>query len=356
MTKRLLAGFTAIVLFASVLIAQEQPVSQTKFDVRDGTIATRDGRPGTLMAQFIQAEEDDLSTIAVRKLDVIYGRKYGAALTMDVYRPQNNANGAGVIQIISGGLWSGPEYRRMPVTMSYIRMLVEQGYTVFAVIHSSQPKFSLLEVQHDVPRSVRYIRHRAQDFGIDPGRIGVVGFSSGGHLALLVATATVDSHADAEDPVDRVSSRVQAAVAYFPNTDCLNYGREGKLISEHFREQGLKTDAEFDFHRWDDDRCVFAPMTDLEMRDAFREISPLTHLSRDDAPTLLVHGDKDELVPIEQSRKFQRRMNEVGADCELFVVSGKGHGWAEPLPDEVKRVGGWFDRHLFSNGIDAKSQ
>jgi acetyl esterase/lipase len=173
-----------------------------------------------------------------------------------------------------------------------------------------------------------------------------MGLSSGGHLALLAATAAVNGEAHADDPVETESSKAQAVVAYFPNTDLLNYGKRGKLMPDHFRAQGLKMDAAFDFRKWDEDRCIFVPMTVPEIREVFRETSPLTHVSSDDPPTLLFHGDKDELVPIQQSQEFERRMKEVGARCELFVAEGEGHAWQEPLPGELDRVANWFDRYL----------
>ncbi|MFC1597824.1 alpha/beta hydrolase family protein [Planctomycetota bacterium] len=93
------------------------------------------------------------------------------------------------------------------------------------------------------------------------------------------------------------------------------------------------------------------PMTNQETRAAFRKISPLAQVSRDDPPALLFHGEKDELVPIQQSQVFDRRMKEVGARCELVVAEGKGHGWKDPLPGERERVANWFRRYLVSPTI-----
>jgi acetyl esterase/lipase len=345
--KRLLNSLAVLVLHVpSLAIAGEPTVNRSELDVGDGIIATSDGRPGSLMKRLIHATEDDLSDVAVRTVDVIYGRKYGTALTMDIYQPKRKPNRVGIIHIVSGGLWSGPEYRRMPYSTSNIRPLLEIGYTVFAVMHSSQPKFTLLEIRDDVPRSVRYIRHHAHRFGIRPDRIGVMGFSSGGHLALLAATTAGDGKSNADDPVDAESSRGQAVVAYFPNSDLLNYGEVGKLMSEHFREQGLKMDAAFDFQKWEEGRCIFAPMTEQEVRGVFHKTSPLTHVSRDDAPTLLFHGDEDKLVPMQQSQEFVRRMKQAGAICELVVAEGEGHAWQEPFTGERARIAEWYDRYL----------
>ena len=206
--KQLVICLVIVVLYVpDPLIAADTAGVDANFGVADGIIAEGDGQPGPLLARLIQPSDYDLSDVAVCTLDVIYGRKYGVSLTMDVYHPKSNANGIGVVHIVSGGLWSGSEYRRIQAFMSSIRALLENGFTVFAVMHSSQPKFTWLDVRDDVPRSVRYIRHHARDLGIQPSRIGLLGFSSGGHLALLAATTATDGKPNTHDPVNDESSR-----------------------------------------------------------------------------------------------------------------------------------------------------
>ena len=104
-----------------------------------------------------------------------------------------------------------------------------RGYTVFRVLVASEPKFTVLEQRPDVARAVRFIRSHAKDYGIDPDRIGIEGASSGGHLSLLAAMGGDDGNPRAGDPIDRVSSRVQAAAVFFPLTDLLNYGAPGTV-------------------------------------------------------------------------------------------------------------------------------
>jgi acetyl esterase/lipase len=87
--------------------------------------------------------------------------------------------------------------------------LTSQGFTVFAVRHGSSPKFSIEEAVADVRRSVRFIRLNAERFNIDPQRIGVYGMSAGGHLSLMLGTTSDDGNPQADDPVERVSNRVQ---------------------------------------------------------------------------------------------------------------------------------------------------
>src|SRR5438067_2213504 len=143
-----------------------------------------------------------------RTKDVIYGRKYGLALTMDVFAPAK-PNGAGVIWVISGGWFSRPEAIIPGAPYSPVNELARRGYTVFAVCHGSQPKFTIPEILEDMHRALRYIRYHAKDYKIDPDHIGITGASAGGHLSLMQGTAGNAGNADAKDPVDKVSSRVQ---------------------------------------------------------------------------------------------------------------------------------------------------
>ena len=168
-----------------------------------------------------------------RKEDVIYGRKFGTALTMDVFTPRKHAKGIGVVLVVSGGFFSSHE----SIQPAFIRPLTDRGYTVFAVVHGSQPRFTVPEIVHDMNRAVRFIRHHAKDYGIDPGRIGVCGASAGGHLSLMLGTAGDHGKPEAKDPVDRESSRVQAVACFFPPTDFLNYGKAGNREDPRHRSR-----------------------------------------------------------------------------------------------------------------------
>src|ERR1700676_4286763 len=123
-----------------------------------------------------------------RQEDVIYGRKFGTALTMDVFTPKQGANGAGIVFAVSGGWFSDP--RAINVTL--ISEFLKRGYTVFAVVHASQPRFTIPEAVEDMQRAVRYIRHHAKDLRIDPDRLGITGGSAGGHLSLMLGTTGKD--------------------------------------------------------------------------------------------------------------------------------------------------------------------
>lgn len=272
-----------------------------------------------------------------RTEDVIYGRKFGMALTMDVFQPAK-PNGCGVLFLVNGG-WLSSKDTPLMVTIrpSDYQIFLERGYTVFAVVTSSQPKFTIPELMQDVTRAVRFIRANAKRFEVDPGRLGVMGSSSGGHLTLSIASRGGPGNPDAEDPVDRESSEVQAAACFFPPTDFLNYGGPGKSgvgegplapLEVAFGSKGLSP-AE---------RTVLG-----------REISPIYFITAKLPPTLIIHGDRDEVVPLEQSERFVQRASEEGATTvKLIVRPGKGHGWGDfwKSTEDVTAFADWLDQHL----------
>jgi len=286
-----------------------------------------------------------------RQQDVVYGRKYGTALTLDVFTPKKNANGAAAILVVSGGWSSAHEF---PPKSAFAGELLKRGYTVFAVFHSSQPQYPIPEIIRDVNRAVRFIRHHARDYKVDPGRLGIYGASSGGHLALMQGLAGDAGDPSAKDPVERVSSRVQAVACFFPPTDVLNYGKPGEVALGRGPLAGLK--AAFAFREFDTKTRTFIPVKDEgQILKIGRQISPAYHVSRGAPPALIFHGDADKLVPIQQSELLVRKLKEAGVEAKLVVKPGVGHayglvmglgyGWPN-LPKDLALIADWFDKHL----------
>ena len=279
-----------------------------------------------------------------RREDVIYGRKFGTALTMDVFRPREDANGLGVILVVSGGWVSSHE----GISKGFVPPFTDRGYTVFAVVHGSQPKFTIPEVVGDMKRAVRFIRHHSREYGIDPERLGISGASAGGHLSLMVGTAGDRGNPSAVDPVDREPSRVGAVACFFPPTDFLNYGKPGEDAIGRGILRGYP--AAFDFHEFDPGLKKFVPITDeAKVVELGRSISPINHVSPDDPPTLILHGDADKLVPIQQAEIIVERLKAAGIDARLVVKPGAGHGWGG-LDKDVASFADWFDAHLKKPG------
>jgi acetyl esterase/lipase len=282
---------------------------------------------------------------ATRTADVIYGRKSGMALTMDVFTPKKGANGAAVVLIVSGGWVSDNAAINTAILATFVGEPVKRGYTVFAVFHGSQPRFTVPEAVADVNRAVRYIRFHAKDYQIDPDRIGVTGGSAGGHLSLMLGTAGDAGNPKSPDPVERTSSRVQAVACLFPPTDFLNYGGKGKYA---FAPDGVLAAIRtaVDVREFDPKtQRLERPTDDKKEQELARRISPITHVSAESAPTLLVHGDADVRVPLEQSEAMVARLKEVGVAAELVVRKGRKHDFSDGAKDLVAIVD-WFDQHL----------
>jgi len=275
-----------------------------------------------------------------RREDVIYGRKFGTALTMDVFTPKEKANRAAVIFTVSGGWLSAHE----AINQSFVTPFTNRGYTVFAVVHGSQPRFTIPEAISDMHRSIRFIRSKAGEFQIDSNRIGIVGASAGGHLSLMMGTSGQPENKDAKDPIDRQSSRVQAVACFFPPTDFLNWGEPGVVALGTGPLAWLP--APFDFVEVDAKTKRFERITDEEkLKKIGIEISPITHVSADDPPMLIIHGDKDKVVPIQQANIFIDKLKERKVPCELVLRPGADHGWLT-LGQDVKLFADWFDKHL----------
>jgi acetyl esterase/lipase len=274
-----------------------------------------------------------------RAEDVIYGRKFGTALTMDVFTPAK-PNGVGLIMVVSGGWFSA----HGAINAGFLQPFLDRGYTVFAVVHGSQPKFNITEILGDMHRAVRYIRHHAKEYGVDPERLGIMGASAGGHLSLMQGTAGVAGDPNASDEVDRESSRVAAVACFFPPTDFFNYGKPGEDALGRGILKGFR--PPFDFEEVDGETKRFVEITDeAKLREIGEAISPVNHASSDDPPTLIIHGDADELVPIQQAEIMVAALEKAGVEAKLVTKPKAGHGWGD-LPKDLETLADWFDEHL----------
>ena len=261
-----------------------------------------------------------------RKTDVIYGHKFGVALTMDVFMPEK-PNGCGIIWVTSGGWFSSREM----IPKSFPTLL-DRGYTVFAVVHGSQPKFQIPEAMSDMHRAVRFIRHNAKEWHITGDKLGVMGGSAGGHLSLVLATQGGKGDEKDKDEINRDSSAVQAVACLFPPTDFLNYGKPGHIVLGDDVLNFIKP-------------AFPKAETKEEKNKLGHDISPIYFIRSNQPPVLIIHGDADKLVPLQQAEEFATKSKEAGANVKLIVRAGKGHGWPDFMQD-VNIFGDWMDEHL----------
>jgi acetyl esterase/lipase len=263
-----------------------------------------------------------------RTEDVIYGRKFGTALTLDVFKPET-PNGCGIVFCVSGGFFSSHD----AINVGMYQEFLKRGYTVFAVVHGSQPRFIIPEIEQDMHRAIRFIRHNAATYGVQPDKLGIIGASAGGHLSLTMGTQGGPGKPDAKDPIDRESSAVQAVACFFPPTDFLNWSKPD--------EDWMDFEATRQFEP------AFGPKSKTRetRQELGKEISPIHFVTAKMAPTLIIHGDADKLVPIYQAEIFKKKCEEVGAPFKLIVKPAVGHGWLG-MDKDLVTCGDWFDEHL----------
>lgn len=251
------------------------------------------------------------------KPDIVYGHKDGMALTLDLFEPKENAKGVGLLFMVSGGwvsMWAEPAK-----TAALFQPMLKSGYTVIAVRHGSSPRYLIPEIAVDVRLALKYVYDHSQELKVDRDRLGVFGYSAGGHLSLLLGTRPVAERPNGEQ---LSAPHVAAVAAVFPPTDLAPYVDPANPLRETF--PALKFDP--------------AKAADF---------SPLMQVSADDPPTLLVHGDKDELVPIWHSEKIAAALKDAKVPQKLEVINGAAHGFdADGNKRMTDSMLAWFDEHL----------
>jgi acetyl esterase/lipase len=263
---------------------------------------------------------------AEMETDVVYGHKDGLALTFDVFYPEQEAHGAAVLFLVSGGWysrWSPPE-----ATRAFLRPYLDRGYTVMAIRHGSSPRYGIPDAVADVRRAVRFIRQEAERFNIDPTRMAALGMSAGGHLALMLATTGDDGQPSADDPLAAVSSRLKTVVALVPPTDLRHLVWDAPDCDPVYRQ---------------------FPALDLSPERAAQN-SPLLEVSPDDAPALVIMGGQDKLVPPEHGEWIQQAFQKHEVPSRLLILENSGHGLeGEDRERAMRTVLEWLDGHLQSS-------
>lgn len=273
--------------------------------------------------------------------DVVYGHKDGMALTFDIFMPPGEPNGAGVLNMVSGGWvsrWTAPEQARQGY-----EALLDRGFTVFSIRHGSSPRFNVPEAYADVNRAVRFVRLHASTYGVDPARLGVYGGSAGGHLSLMLGLASDEGDPEATDEVLRVSSRVAAVVAYYPPVDLRKRDSPSQAFPATVPDQSL-------FFA----RGIVVPgaaerFVALEFEEELAaSVSPILYVTPDDPPTLLVHGDADALVDLNNSLLIYSAFQRADVETGLVIIEGAGHGFRteEDRAQASDALVAWFEKHL----------
>jgi acetyl esterase len=261
---------------------------------------------------------------------LVYGEAGGEKLTMDYYPPAGPAPHPIAIIIHGGGYVRGNSKNNSEAYCA--DFLAPAGYAVFSINYRLAPKYPYPAMVEDVERAIRYLRHNAKKWKADPNRIALVGGSAGGYLSNMAGVLNAGGIKGAKDPVDRTSARVQAVVTLFGPSD--------------FRNQPVG----------DNLRALLAPLIKEKGEEAALAIaSPAMHISGDEPPFLLIHGDKDKSVPLFQSTHLQAALKAAGVPCDLIVIPNGPHAtgsWhrVPGVPNWEREMTEWLNKVLGHQG------
>jgi acetyl esterase/lipase len=256
--------------------------------------------------------------------DVVYTTVNGQDLHMDIARPAQGQGPIPAIICIHGGAWRGGN------KMAYRQAILgfaKQGYVAVSVQYRLAPAHRFPAQVEDVKCAVRYLRSRAKELNINPDRIGAMGASAGGHLSLMLGTTDSSAGLEGTGGYSEHSSRVQAVVNYFGPTDlALPYEPNVRPLLTNF-----------------------IGGTPEEKPQEHKQASPVTHLTRDDAPILTFHGTADMVVPYEQATVLDAACRKIGVSHELVTIENGGHGFqGEENLRTISLTSAFFDKHLKS--------
>ena len=255
------------------------------------------------------------STVAITK-DIVYSKKDGKELKLDIGKP----DGSGpfpVVLFFHGGGWQQGDKSHMH---KWIRRFVERGYVGVAVAYRFAPAYRWPSQIEHAKEAVRFLRAHAPHYNIDPERVGVMGESAGGYLALMLGVTNPKDSLEGESQFAEFSSAVQGVVSYFSATD---FTAPRKELSPELKQEMLN------YYKKPLSQ-VLTDFTGATSKDdpRLKRISVLPYVDENDAPVLLFQGDMDPFVSLDHALKLKKKLEEASVPHELVVVKGGGHGFA----------------------------
>ena len=262
--------------------------------------------------------------------DLTYGNAAGIDLKLDIYYPKTAEGAVPTVVYVHGGAWIQGD-KSTGAGAVEIPELVSRGYLVASINYRLAPQHKFPAQIEDVKCAIRFLRANASRYGIDPERIGAWGGSAGGHLVALLGTSDASTGWEGSGGYAGESSRVKAVVDLFGPTD-LTAIVPGTTNASTLENVFGTSDPRSEIAKW---------------------ASPVTHISADDPPFLILHGDKDNVVPLSQSQILYDRLLAAGVPATLVVVKNGGHGFSavggamSPSRSEITSIiADFFDKHL----------
>ncbi|HEX8202048.1 MAG TPA: alpha/beta hydrolase [Isosphaeraceae bacterium] len=259
----------------------------------------------------------------VTEQDLGYRRVGATELKLDLARPAGGRGPFPAIVVIHGGGWRGGS---KDSNRGLLVQWARQGYVAISPQYRFSPQETFPAQVHDVKAAVRWLRAHAEDYRVDPGRIGAMGFSAGGHLALMLGLTDPDDGLEGDAATDAPSSKVQAVVNFFGPTD---------LAAGDFPEATRPILRDF------------LGGDPAETRTAARRASPVSFATANDPPILSFQGTKDPLVPHSQAVTLADALTAAGVPGRVELLIGAGHGFQGTARNQAMVATlAFFNEHL----------
>jgi len=276
---------------------------------------------GQLVAQE-GSRADTVPDEVVYQPDIVYGTGAGKPLHLDLARPESDSTKLPCIVVIHGGAWRGGN--RQSHT-DLIFQFAQQGYVAVTLQYRLCPEHRFPAQVEDVKCAVRYLRTHAEQHQLDPERIGVVGFSAGAHLAMMLGVLGPEDGMEGDGGWPDSPSQVSVVVSFVGPTD---------LAADDLPDVSIPLVRDF----------IGGTLAD--QAEAYAAASPITHVSSDDAPMLLFQGTQDPLIPTNQALKMADKMTEAELAGRVELLIGAGHGWGNPEQDRtMQAMMEFFEQH-----------
>ena len=264
--------------------------------------------------------------------DVEYGKGGTDSLKLDIIRPKKPASTPmPAVVFVHGGGWSKGS-KDNPRALATSIQLAKKGFFNASIDYRLTDIAPFPAQIEDCKCAIRWLRAHAKEYNIDPSRIGVWGGSAGGHLVALLGTSGGAKDLEGTGGWAKESSRVQAVVDLFGPSDILKLS-ELAALKGGGRAGGPLT------------LLMGGPVD--EHKDLARKASPTTYIDKRDPPFLILHGDRDNLVPVSQSELLYAELKKAGVDATLHIIKGAGHGFIGADQDEANKLTiEFFEKHL----------
>jgi len=272
-----------------------------------------------------QARSQNPTHEVERRNDIRFAEPDGVKLLLDLHLPVG-VEKPPLNLFIHGGGWMNGDRNRCKLAW-----VAKHGYAIASIEYRLSQEAKFPAQIHDCKGALRWLRAHDKEYGYDSSRVVVAGTSAGGHLAALMGTSGDVDELEGETAGNTdQSSRVQAAIDYYGPSDFV----------KRSENQPSKTDDP----KGGVYQLIGGPVKQNLEKAKFA--SPATYIDSDDPPLLILHGENDKTVFLDQSEWLRDLYQKAGLDVHLHVVPGAGHGWKKPSEEEKKRILAFLERHF----------